>query len=82
MYLFCQVLCGVCHPWGGHLYSRLANAMTLTNDFCDEFYDECAIPLGLESTYCDTHTGSQDGDAYYAYPYVPDGERGILSRKK
>lgn len=49
--------------------------MTLTNDFCDEFYSECSAQLGLPSTYCDFHTGPQDGDAFYAYPYVPDGER-------
>lgn len=69
-----QVACGICHPWSGHLFERLANAMTLTIDFCDEFYSECSTQLGLAPTYCDVHTGGGDEDAFYAYPYVVDGE--------
>lgn len=48
--------------------------MTLTNDFCSEFYSECSGQLGLAANYCDVHTGG-DTDAFYAYPYVADGEK-------
>ena len=47
--------------------------MTLTIDFCSEFYAECSGQLGLEANYCDVHTGGTT-DAFYAYPYVVDGE--------
>ena len=47
--------------------------MTLTIAFCDEFFTECSGQLGLPANYCDVHTGG-DTDAFYAYPYVPDGE--------
>lgn len=69
------MICGVCHPWSGHLYERLGTALTLTNDFCNEFYAECSGPLGLAADYCDVHTGG-DGNQYYSYPLVIDGEKG------
>eukprot|EP00752_Nemacystus_decipiens_P008422 g7528.t1 len=69
--LYKEVECGICHPWSGHLFERLTNAMTLTNEFCDEFFAECSGQIALPSDYCDIHTGGAT-DAFYAYPYVPD----------
>eukprot|EP00903_Cladosiphon_okamuranus_P016927 g15603.t1 len=70
--LYQEVVCGICHPWSGHLFERLGTAMTLTNEFCDEFVEACSDQLALPINYCDIHTGSGDGDAFYSYPYVAD----------
>lgn len=72
---YAKVICGVCHPWSGHLYQRLGTAMTLTQDFCDDFYTACSGQLTLSDTYCDFHAGEGDEDLFYAYPYVADGKK-------
>lgn len=71
-----QVLCGVCHPYSAHLYERLnvADGLTMTIDFCSEFYTECSEQLGLAEDYCEVHTGGGETDQYWSYPLVIDGE--------
>ncbi|CAB1115398.1 unnamed protein product [Ectocarpus sp. CCAP 1310/34] len=64
-------MCGTCHPWSGHLFERLDTAMTLTQEFCSEFYGECATQLGLPADYCVVHAGPE-GDQYWSYPLVID----------
>lgn len=69
------MLCGLCHPYSAQLYERLdtSDGLTMTNDFCDEFFSACSSELDLPSDYCDIHTGG-DTDQYWAYPLVLDGE--------
>ena len=71
-----QVLCTACHPYSLHLYERLGNGLTMTKDFCDEFYDACSGQLNLSSNYCNLHAGeSEDEPPYWAYPLVIPGEQ-------
>ncbi|CAN0005800.1 unnamed protein product, partial [Ectocarpus sp. 4 AP-2014] len=69
--LYLEVMCGTCHPWSGHLFERLDTAMTLTQEFCSDFYGECATQLGLPADYCEVHAGPE-GDQYWSYPLVID----------
>ncbi|CBJ29140.1 conserved unknown protein [Ectocarpus siliculosus] len=69
--LYLEVMCGTCHPWSGHLFERLDTAMTLTQEFCSQFYGECATQLGLPADYCEVHAGPE-GDQYWSYPLVID----------
>lgn len=70
-----QVLCGLCHPYSAHLFERLdtMDGLTMTNEFCNEFFSACESELALASDYCDIHTGG-DVDQYWSYPLVIDGE--------
>ncbi|CAM9587413.1 unnamed protein product, partial [Sphacelaria rigidula] len=79
--LYKQVLCGVCHPYSSHLYERLGtlDGMTMTNEFCNEFYSACSADLDLGPDYCDIHTGGDD-DQYWSYPLDIDagaGDKGV-----
>ncbi len=73
-----QVLCTACHPYSLHLYERLVTGLTMTAEFCAEFYEECsgADQLGLEEGYCDYHAElNEDGtNAYWSYPLVIERE--------
>lgn len=74
-----QVLCGLCHPYSAQLYERLdaPDGLTMTNNFCDEFFSACSSDLDLPSDYCDIHTGG-DTDQYWAYPLVLDGRLCVM----
>jgi len=67
-----QVLCTACHPYSGHLFERLGNGLTMTAQFCEEYYSECSDQLNLPPDYCSTHVG--EPDEVWAYPLVIDGE--------
>lgn len=54
--------------------------MTLTNDFCNEYYAQCSTQLALPVDYCEYRTGG-DVDQFYAYPLVVDGERLLFAKK-
>lgn len=73
-----QVLCTACNPFSLHLYERLVNGLTMTAEFCAEFYEECSGPdqLDLGEDYCDRHVSlNEDGeDAYWSYPLEIPGE--------
>lgn len=47
--------------------------MTMTDDFCDDFYDACSDELILSDYggvgYCKKHQGGGD-DYFWSYPYT------------
>eukprot|EP00903_Cladosiphon_okamuranus_P010393 g9831.t1 len=77
-----QVICGQCHSYSGHLYARLINeldvvdGLTMTKKFCDDLVDKCdgkgniVFPTYGDLDYCEKHTGTQDEDLFWSYPYT------------
>jgi len=70
-----QVLCTACHPYSIHLYERLGTGLTMTSDYCKEFYEKCSAPdqLDLDEGYCAVHVGDGE-DEYWSYPLIVNGE--------
>lgn len=66
----------MCHPYSAHLYERLnvAEGLTMTLDYCADFYTACSEQLGLGEDYCDVHTGGAETDQYWSYPLIIDSE--------
>eukprot|EP00903_Cladosiphon_okamuranus_P010392 g9830.t1 len=79
---YMQVQCGQCHSYSGHLFADLGSelgvedGMTMKSDFCEALVDACAGEIdfptydGGGTTYCEKHTGDQDEDFFWSYPYV------------
>lgn len=78
----CQVACGKCHSYSGHLYQRLGgtlgtwDGLTMKSDFCEEVVDECSDQLGLDKVtypdgedYCEKHVGGNN-DQFWSFPYT------------
>lgn len=65
-----QVICGVCHPYSGHLYEKLGavDGLTMTIDFCDEYVEACEGQIAFSDDYCEIHTLGGETDAYWSYP--------------
>lgn len=69
------MVCGTCHSYSSHLFSRLREedivGMTMTPTFCDEYVAACdgqiAFPTYGEEDYCQKHVGSED--EFWVYPY-------------
>lgn len=51
------------------------DGLTMTKDFCDDLVDACTgqgnivFPSYGELDYCEKHTGTQEDDLFWAYPY-------------
>lgn len=78
----CQVACGKCHSYSGHLYQRLGptlgtwDGLTMKSDFCEEVVEKCDGQFGLSDLdyadgkdYCETHVGGNT-DQFWSFPYT------------
>eukprot|EP00752_Nemacystus_decipiens_P002009 g1929.t1 len=81
-----EVICARCDGYSNHLHERiqdtelpLPDRLTMKKGFCDEYTAACAgeiafpdynDPDGGVLTYCERHTGLQEEDLFYSFPYV------------
>lgn len=67
------MLCSVCSPFSGHLYEKLTekglDGLTMTEDFCTKYVDECRDQISFEDDYCKAHTLDYSNE-YWSYPYT------------
>ena len=78
IYMFTQVLCGVCGSYSGHLYERLADdlgtyeGLTIKNEFCTGLTSACAGQIDFPDydgeDYCTVHSNGGE-DLFWSFPY-------------